>query len=320
VATVAFAAFGSTTGGSKGCGCDPEGAQVAVAGSAAAAFAASDGLIVRADAMGNVVRRTGALAGSRRSGAPPTWLAVGGGRLWVSQFGVLSALRERDLAPVGRPVRLFSDGGDGPVAVAAGAVWGIRFSGGDIRGADPARPARVWSVGVGRGTVDLAARDGTLYAALISRVAGKRIAPAASPAVVAVDAATRRVVWRRALGFEPYRLAVGPDIVWATGGRRGEVAGLSPTDGRILVRAHMDHPAADLAATASGAVALTHGGLVGIDARGDVSPAGLPVAPHRGALVAGAGSLWLAEPERGPLRRLGPLGTERGLPETFTAD
>jgi hypothetical protein len=302
--TVAWAGVGGAGVGAA-CGCEGERAGLATAGTGSAAFSASGGTLLRADARGAIVRRATALTGSPRSGPPSVWLAAGDGRLRAGAHGTVRAFGAVDLAPLGRSLRLFPGGGQGPIAVAAHAVWAIERFGGAVRGADPLRPQRIWSIPVGRGTAGLVADAGTLYVSLVRTAAGGPISRRAAPAVVAIDAATRRVIWRRSLDFDPLLLAVGRSGVWVAGGRRGDLVALGRERGRVLARTRLDRPAVDLAATAGGVLALTDGGVLAVARDGATAPTA-PIAPRRGAALAvGGGSAWLAGAD-GALTRLGP--------------
>ncbi|MDX6646499.1 MAG: hypothetical protein QOK40_2226 [Miltoncostaeaceae bacterium] len=301
--TVAWAAVGSQT--DAACGCADYG-WVAAAGNADAAFIASAGTITRADAQGGLLRRAHAIAYSARSGSPLVWLSAGEERLWAGQRGSARAFRASDLAPLGPPLRLFR-GGQGPnIASAAGAVWGIELNGGVVRGADPRRPARVWSVGVGRGTADIASDGRTVYVALHRRWAGHQIARSTRSALVAIDARTHRIVWRRAVGFDPDAIAAGASGVWATGGREGQLVELGRRDGRVLMRVQIGRGATDVAAAADGAVVLTDRGLFGVSS--GVGVRWLAGAGRQDqAVVLGGRRLWIADARQGALKPARPV-------------
>lgn len=59
--------------------------------------------------------------------------------------------------------------------------------------------------------------------------AGQAVTRRGSPALVAIDAATRGVIWRRSLDFDPFEPAVGRGGVWASGGRCGDLVALRRT-------------------------------------------------------------------------------------------
>jgi len=290
VGTVAWAAAG--TAGGSGCGCDEAPLLPATAGTGSAVFAAADGALVRADAHGTTVRRN-AIPFSARSGPPPVWLAAGDGRVWASARGAARAFSTRDLSPVGPSLRPFPGRGLGPIAVAGHAVWGIERFGGSVRGVDPRMPGRVWNVAVGRGTTDLAAGPRRLYVAL-ARTAwgGRTISRDAARGVVAIDVASHRVSWRRALGFDPLRLAAGPSGVWAAGAH-GDLVALAPQTGRVRARTRLGGLPDGLAATAGGALVTIGGAVTRVALNGALTPA-WPATPSHAALAAGGGGVWLA--------------------------
>lgn len=267
-----------------------DGAHALVAGPGGLYAAMADGGLVRIDPA------SGRVAATRRVRGYPAALAVAGDTAWAvatPPAGAGAAVR-LDARTLARRAGAAPRGVD-MIAAGAGTLWAAAWSGRTLTGVDAASGRVIRRVRMPRGIAAIAVGGDRLWVALPGRrpdrAAGRGRGPSA---LLRLDAATgRRAAPPVRFRGRPWDLVADGRGAWIRAGYRVLIGVDRGRGGR---RVHLDTDIASPALAAGAVWVQTTSGLARID-RGDggVRRVASSAAVFPSRLVAGWGSLWLAD-------------------------
>jgi YVTN family beta-propeller protein len=249
---------------------------------------------LKANSVGEINAKTGAIAGQLPLSGAPRAVTAGGGYVWVaSSEGTVSRVD-----PELRTTQTLNVGGStGGIAYGAGSLWVTNLEARALVQINPKTFKPVQTIEVGNAPGALAVGKDAVW--VVNTIDGT---------VSRVGLSEGSVTETIPVGLSPAGVATGSDAVWVTSEGTNTVVRLDLTSHAIVQAVNVGNDPTGVS-VGEGAVWIANaqdGTVSRIDPTTNSVTATVPTGANPSAVAAGAGAIWVANSGDGTIRRLDP--------------